>query len=265
MVDPSRREETQVTDNTANDAQGATLAELGQFYRRHLLEDVIPFWEQRTKDEACGGYLTCFDRAGRVTDTDKYIWFQGRQLWMFSALCHRLEQRESWLDLAQHVRDFIVKHAYAGQGRWYYQLDRSGKPKKATISIFTDHFVLSGLCEYALAAETDEDLPLIHETYDAIEAAVYDPQFKDIFHGTWSPLYKRHGIYMMSLHVAGLAERILGCQRTRPLIDYCLDQILHVFAKDDHQMLFESVSSDGDYVDDAEGRVFNPGHTLESM
>jgi N-acylglucosamine 2-epimerase len=49
------------------------------------------------------------------------------------------------------------------------------------------------------------------------------------------------------------------------LRDHCLEQILYVFAKDDRQALFESVARDGSLVDDDEGRVLNPGHSLESM
>ncbi len=239
--------------------------ELANFYRRHLVEDVMAFWEPRTLDHQCGGYLTCFDRQGNLTDTDKYIWFQGRQLWMFSALHHQLEPRPTWLELARVGRDFLVKHAYAGDGRWNYQLDRAGQLKRGTISIFTDFFVLGGLCEYAVATGRDDDLTLIHETYDAIERNVYDPQFKDIFHGTWSPRFKRHGIYMIALGKAAVARQVLGDQRTRPLIDHCLHQILHVFSHDEHRALFESVGRDGQVVDDDEGRVLNPGHALESM
>jgi len=160
------------------------LDELACFYHRHLLKDVMPFWEVRTQDDECGGYLTCFDRAGNLTDTDKYVWFQARQLWMFSALYNQVEPRPEWLDLAKCGRNFIVGYAYAGQGRWNYHLDRKGKVKQGTISIFTDHFVLSGLCEYALASGSDKDYSLIKDTYDAIEQNVHDRNFKDIFHGT---------------------------------------------------------------------------------
>lgn len=225
----------------------------------------MPFWATRTRDEDCGGYLTCFDRAGAVTDTDKYIWFQGRQVWMFAGLYNRLEQRDLWFGLARHGRDFIVEHAYAGNGRWHYQLDRAGRVKRNTISIFTDLFVLSGLCEYAAASGSDADHGIIEATYDAVERNALDPDFRDLFHGTWNARYERHGVFMIALHVAALAEAILGAARTKPLIDECLRRILHVFAKDEHRVLFESVGRDGGVIDEPEGRVINPGHALESM
>ena len=251
--------------NTVEGIDQGQKKDLARFYRAHLLEAVVPFWEARTEDRQCGGYLTCFDRTGKVTDTDKYVWFQGRQLYMFSALYNQMEKRPQWLRLASHGRDFLVSHAYAGEGRWHYQLDRSGGNKRGTISIYTDEFVLQGLCEFAAASSEDRDLPLIRQTYDAIERNVHDPTFKDIYHGTWSPRFQRHGIYMLALNTASVAEQVLGPERTRPLIDHCLEKILYVFAKDDCKALFESVGLDGRVIDDDEGRVLNPGHALESM
>ena len=242
------------------------VAELGSSCLRHLLEDVMPFWEKRTQDRQYGGYITCFDRIGRVTDTDKYIWFQARQVWMFSALYNKVEKRERWLELAKHGRDFLVKHAYASNGRWFYQTDRKGNVKKKTISIFTDHFVLAALCEYSIAAGNDEDISLIQRTYDTVEQNVRDPNFQDIYHGTWDPRYKRHGMYMITLNTSPIVGEVLGEERTRSLIDHCLEQVLYVFSKDDRRLLFESVGLDGKVVDDDdEGRVINPGHALESM
>ena len=241
------------------------VTELAAFYRKNLL-DVMAVWEARTADCEHGGYLTCFDDNARLVDADKYIWMQGRQLWMFSALYNRVERRQGWLELARHGRDFIVAHAYAGHGRWHYQLDQTGRVvRKGTISIYSDHFVLAGLCEYALASGSDADADLIRETYDAIERHVHDPDFRDIFHGTWSPRYKRHGIHMISVNVAQVASQVLGTARTQPLIDHCLHEILYVFAKDEQHLLFESLGWDGAVIDESEGRLVNPGHALESI
>ena len=125
--------------------------------------------------------------------------------------------------------------------------------------------MLQGLSEFAAASGDDNDLPLIREPYEAVERNVHDPNFKDIFHGTWSPRFERHGIYMLALNTASVVEPVLGAERTTPLIDPCLEKVLHVFAKDDREALFESVGIDGEVVDNDEGRVLNPGHALESM
>jgi N-acylglucosamine 2-epimerase len=241
----------------------ARLAELGAFYRKHLLEVVMPFWEARTRDGGYGGYLTGLDMAGNVTNPNKYMWTHGRQLWMFSALYNRVEKRQSWLDLARWGRDFIVKHAYAGNGRWHYKLDRAGNMKKGTISGGTDQFILSGLCEYAVATGSDEDLTLIRDTFDASERNSHDPNFKDVYHGTWDPDFK--GRPMLSVHVCGLAEPILGPERVRPWMKEAIHDILYTFSLDEYKANFEQLTRDGRVVDHPRVRTLNPGHTLEAL
>ena len=59
---------------------------LTQIYKSELLDNVIPFWMNHSKDVQFGGYFTCLDRQGNVFDTDKFIWLQGREVWMFSKL-----------------------------------------------------------------------------------------------------------------------------------------------------------------------------------
>jgi N-acylglucosamine 2-epimerase len=233
------------------------------FYKDYLLNGIMSFWEERTWDKECGGYSHCFDRRGTLTNANKYIWFQGRQLWMFSALYNQFHESK-WFELASHGRKFLIEKAYAGNGRWNYQLDQKGNVVTGTISISTDLFVLSGLAEYALASKSDQDIELIYEAYKTIEESVYDPNYKDIYHRVWSPKYKHHGLYMITMIVAPIVGKVLGDDKTRQLIDHCLENILYSFAKDDHKALFEAVGKNGEYMDDDEGHIVYPGHTFES-
>jgi N-acylglucosamine 2-epimerase len=238
--------------------------ELGAFYRRMLLERVMPFWETHTRDADFGGYHTGLDMAGNITNPNKYIWAQARQLWMFSALYNRVDKRPHWLDLARHGREFIVKYAYAGNGRWNYKLDRAGNVKKGTISIATDLFALSGLVEHMRASGSEQDMPLIRATWDTACRNMRDPEFKDVWHGTWNPLFK--GMPMLIIHLCGQMEPLLGAEATRPVQKEALRQMLHVFSKDECGATFEKLSrKDDSVVDTPEGRALNPGHALEAL
>ncbi len=234
-----------------------------EFFKNYLLKGIMSFWEDRTKDVECGGYFTCFDKEGNLTDSKKYIWFQGRQLWSFSALFNTFGDPK-WLDLARHGRDFLVKHAYAGNGRWNYQLDRSGSIEIGTNSIYSDLFVLSGLAEFALANNSSQDEKLIIDTFNSIEKNVHDLNFKDIYHNVWNSKHKKHGLYMINLIVIPIVSKVIGEEKTRSLIDHCLENILYVFAKDEHETLLEAVGRNDEYVDDDEGHITYPGHTFES-
>lgn len=245
--------------------QKEKLQELARFYRGHLFDNLLAFWEPRTQDKEHGGYLVSFDREGNLTGTDKNFWCQGRQVWMFSQLYRRVEERPHWLELARWGRDFIVKYGYQGEGRWHYLLDRQGNVKVANRSYNTDAFVLCGLAEFAKAAQSDEDLPLIEATFDQFEEHLHIEGIDEYYHFDLDPDYRWHGVYMIGLFVASSVRDVVDNSRVDALVDHCLNYILNVFAKDDYQILFEAVGRDGSFKDDDVGRTINPGHSFESV
>ena len=71
---------------------------LANQYRNELLDNVLPFWLEHSQDLEFGGYFTCLDRKGGVFDTDKFIWLQGREVWMFSIFTTRWKNdRNGWI------------------------------------------------------------------------------------------------------------------------------------------------------------------------
>ena len=144
---------------------------LVSYYEKHILEDVMPFWDRRCIDKEYGGYITCFDREGKMTDDKKYIWFQGRQLYIYSLLYNKVRKKKEWLENAKHGFSFLVKYGYAGDGRWNYVLDRKGNVLEGTISIFSDFHVLQGVAEYHKIEEvrTPENMELLKTCYETME------------------------------------------------------------------------------------------------
>ena len=234
--------------------------------KQHLLRDVMPFWENRCLDRIHGGYLTCFDREGRLTDDSKYVWFQGRQLYVYSLLLNRVERRPEWLEHARHGYDFLVKHAYAGNGRWHFKLDRAGNVLVSTTSIYSDYHAAQGLAEYMLATgmKDREGMRILRATYDALEKNTLDPEFRDIYENSWSPVFIWNDMYLTALNAACIAAPVLGHDYTAPLIDECASKIMNWFARDEFCLVFEAVTRENTVLLEAEGRFINPGHSFES-
>ena len=139
-----------------------------EIVRNCLLNDILSFWKERTADYEYGGYITSFDREGNCTGKEKNIWLQARQVWMFATIYSRVEKDPVWLELAKRGRDYLVSHACAGNGRWYYLLDENGTVQQGTISLYTDMFVLMALSAYAEASGLMEDKIVIQETFDSL-------------------------------------------------------------------------------------------------
>ena len=105
---------------------------LSEQYKHELLDKVVPFWLEKSQDLEHGGYFTCLDREGNVFDTDKFIWLQGREVWMFATLYNKVEKRQEWLDCAIQGAEFLKKYGHDGNLNWYFSLDREGHPLVAS-------------------------------------------------------------------------------------------------------------------------------------
>ena len=66
-------------------------------YKSELLDNVLPFWLEKSQDLEYGGYFSCLDRDGSVFDTDKFVWLQGREVWMFACSITRWRRSRSGL------------------------------------------------------------------------------------------------------------------------------------------------------------------------
>ena len=122
--------------------------QLAQLYKNTLLNDVLPFWEQHSVDWEQGGYFTCLDRTGKVFDTDKFIWLQNRQVWLFSMLYNQLEKRENWLKIAANGANFLANKGRDDEGNWYFSLTREGKTLIQPYNIFSDCFAAMDFSEF---------------------------------------------------------------------------------------------------------------------
>ena len=87
---------------------------LASQYKEELLESCLPFWLEKSQDPEYGGYFSCLDRDGSVFDTDKFIWLQGREVWMFAMLYNKVEKKQEWLDCAVQGAEFLKKYAHDG-------------------------------------------------------------------------------------------------------------------------------------------------------
>ena len=89
---------------------------LAEKYKKELLEQVVPFWLEHSQDRQCGGYFTCLLRDGKVFDTDKFIWLQGREVWFFSFLYNKVEKTAP-PEGFRVARDFFVGYRGARSKR----------------------------------------------------------------------------------------------------------------------------------------------------
>ncbi|HPO08508.1 MAG TPA: AGE family epimerase/isomerase [bacterium] len=229
-----------------------------------LLQDVIPFWERHSIDRECGGYFTCLDRCGHCFDTDKFVWLQARQVWMFSTLYNQLEKRSEWLDIARHGADFLRRHGMDDGGNWYFSLDRAGRPLIQPYNIFSDCFAAMAFSQYALASGDESARDIAAKTFANILRRKGNPkgQYTKTYPGT-RPM-KALAVPMILLNLCSELEWFQDISFQSDIVDACIREVLSDFLDRKHNLLFEHVAPDGGHLNCFEGRVILPGHGIEA-
>ena len=242
-----------------------SFASLSQQYSRALLDDIIPFWMKHSVDQENGGYFTCLARDGAVYDTDKFVWLQAREVWMFSMLYNRLEKRDAWLQMARHGAEFLDRHGRDAEGNWYFSLARDGQALVQPYNIFSDCFAAMAFSQYALAANDEPARQIADRTYRQILRRKENPkgQYTKAVPGTRPMLSLSLPMILANLTLE--LEWVLDPGTFNQAVDTCLQEVFTLFLDEERQVLREQVALDGSKLDCFEGRVLNPGHGIEAM
>jgi len=238
---------------------------LTNLYRDELLDNVVPFWLTKSQDTQYGGYITCLDRAGNVFDTDKFIWLQGRQVWLFSMLFNNLEKRPEWLECAKQGGEFLKKYGHDGNYNWYFSLTREGKPIIDPYNIFSYTFATMAFGQLSKAAGSQEYAQIARTTFDIILSKVKNPKGKwDKTHPDTRSL-KNFALPMILCNLALEIEHLLEEDFLMQTIDTCIHEVMDVFYRPELGLVVENLTTDNQLSDTFEGRVLNPGHAIEAM
>lgn len=236
-------------------------------YKRELLENCLPFWLEHSQDKEYGGYFSCLNRDGSVYDTDKFIWLQGREVWMFAMLYNNVEKNRQWLDCAIQGAEFLKKYGHDENWDFYFSLDRKGNPLVQPYNIFSNTFACMAFAQLAKATGNGEYALIARRIFGRILERRSNPK------GQWCKAYpgtrpmKDFALPMIICNMALEIEDILEDKSVlEQTIDTCLHEVFDVFYQPELGCMLENVSSvDGSPVDCFEGREINPGHDLEAL
>lgn len=238
---------------------------LAEQYQRELLENVVPFWLNNSQDKEFGGYFTSLDREGKVFDTDKFIWLQGREVWLFSMLYNQLEKKQEWLDAAIHGAEFLKKYGHDGNLNWYFSLTREGKALVEPYNIFSYVFACMAFGQLSKATGNQEYADIALKTFDIIMSKKNTPK------GRWNKGFpgtrdlKNFALPMILCNLALEIEHLLDADFLKETMETCIHEVMDVFYLPDLDLVVENLNVDGSLSDTFDGRLLNPGHAIEAM
>jgi N-acylglucosamine 2-epimerase len=135
--------------------------------RQELFQSVLPFWYEHSYDEQHAGFYSCLTEEGSVYDRRKFMWLNGRQIWMFSKIClqysdedlarlsaNRLD-RTKMIDMAKQSCEFALSHALRDDQQVFFSLTDDGLPHTFQRKIFAACFLCLG-CSGVFAVTKEE-------------------------------------------------------------------------------------------------------------
>jgi N-acylglucosamine 2-epimerase len=241
------------------------LKRVSEQYRNELLNNVIPFWEKYSKDDENGGYFTCLDREGKVYDTDKFIWLQGREVWMFSTLFNQVDQKQQWLEMALHGAEFLEKFGHDGNLNWYFSLTKEGRPLIEPYNIFSDCFAAMAFGQLYKATGNRGHAEIAKNTFKNILKRSDNPKGKYNKSVSGTRPLKGFSLPMILCNLSLELEHLLPKDEVEETIQKVVHEVMEVFYQPDSGLILENVQPDGSFSDSFEGRLLNPGHVIEAM
>lgn len=238
---------------------------LTEFYKKELLDNIIPFWQRNSVDKEFGGYFSCLDREGNVYDTDKFVWLQARQVWTFAMLYNEVETSAEWLDVAKNGAEFLLENAVDPAGNWYFSLDRTGKPLTQPYNIFSDCFAAMAFNQLYKATGRQDYATVARDTFANILHRYDNPKgrYTKIFPGTRN--LQGFALPMILTNLVLELENVLDPALVNKIIDQGIDTVMNKFYRPEVKVVLENIQEDGSFSDSFEGRLVNPGHGLEAM
>lgn len=236
-----------------------------EIYKDELLNEVIPFWEKYSLDNDCGGFFTCLTQNGEVYDTDKFIWLQARQVWMFSTLYKSVQKKKLWKEMAVSGADFLEKHGRDQKGNWYFSLNQSGRPLVQPYNIFSDCFAAMAFGKLYEIAPEERYKKISTNTFANILKRQHNPKgnYNKAVPGTRN--LQNFALPMILCNLSLELEPLLGSDSVTEITDSVIDLVMNTFYDETSGLVLENVSDKGEFMDCFEGRLLNPGHAIEAM
>lgn len=247
------------------------VAKYHQFYHDYLLNDCIPFWlHSDLLDRKYGGYITSVDREGKSYNNDKSVWFQGRGLWTFSALCNHYGKRDEWLEAAKLGKDFLEKYCVDTDGRMFFTVTQDGRPLRKRRYYYSESFYVIGMAEYALATGDRDALEKAEKCFDMMYRLYKDPASDPykITPKTYASTRAEYAVAVPMVLVNG-SQILRRCDPAKAdyyskIVRDVIGDILKYSFKPELHCVLEDVLADGSLIDNPAGRTINPGHSIEN-
>jgi N-acylglucosamine 2-epimerase len=250
---------------------GHTLEQLRDQFRRDLFDDFFPFMDKYVIDHEHGGFMCDTDYDGAHRDQNKFDWFEGRGIWVYSFLYRHLAREPKYLEVARRSLEFILKSEPSGDVLWAKQLSREGKPLTGPDSeIYGDLFIAEGLTAYAAAtgdlSHLDHAKRLLQKCIRIYDRPDYNPLIGRTYLGAEAPLFpgaRIQGAWMVLVRLATQMLEQRPDAEIEAVASRCVDAIIGYHYHPEFGLNNELLNHDLSRPANLYAQLVYPGHTVE--
>ena len=242
---------------------GRTLSDLRQKLHHELFDEFLPFWDKYGIDHENGGFMCGIDHDGTRVHSDKFHWFQGRGVWLYSFLFNHFGRNPRYLEIARKTKDFMLAHFPQSDGGWAELVSRDGKvitPFRG--DPFGMYFAAEGLYEYAHATGDLASRDIGVKLQKKLFAIMNRPDYRDL--GIGAPGCRPQGLWMANMQLSTQFLNRWQDPEISRIADQCVDAIIYRHWNPDLRLNNEIIHFDFSRVEGEEMRSLI-GHAIECL
>jgi N-acylglucosamine 2-epimerase len=228
------------------------------------LDEYVDFFIRHGIDFDRGGFTCSLDHDGTLVDANKFHWFQGRGIWVFSHLYLHFEKNPRYLEAARKTCDFMLRYFPQDKEkmRWATIVARGGAVvKDYENDPFGCYFGIEGMFELAAAAGDEKLFSEALDLYLRHYRFIRDP--KTTFMNT-APGTRGFNMDMADLEIATQVLRRRDIPEVRRIADECVAAIMDRFYDPEIKLYNELLDGGLNRIPEERGQG-NPGHGIEVM
>ncbi|MDI9430267.1 MAG: AGE family epimerase/isomerase [Sedimentisphaerales bacterium] len=151
--------------------------------KKHFTTELLPFWLDRCKDDANGGFITHFDKDGKDTGEDeKSALAQLRTVYSMSAAHRAGFGGGRCAEYARHGVDFLIEKVWDKQhGGFYWTTNRKGEVAIDKKIMYGLSFGMYAMAEYTLATGDPRGQEYAEKTFDLVKKYAADTMYGGYF------------------------------------------------------------------------------------
>lgn len=160
----------------------SNLLKIKQEVEEELIQNILPFWMEKMKDDVHGGFYGQIDGDGQlVAGANKGGILNARILWSFSSAYIQIKN-PLYLESANRAKSYILDHFFdSAFGGTYWNLSPEGNPVDTKKQIYSQAFFIYAFTEHYRASGDKSSLQTAIELFHLIENHSFDQELNGYF------------------------------------------------------------------------------------